>query len=104
MFTDFAKWLLDLLIAFLGWFFDCLKSFLFNFAEILFNWVISKIESISFGLTGYPLDLQWTSDFYSSLNFFCPINETIAILSVLLMLWISCWVLKVVLKAIPTVY
>ena len=44
------------------------------------------------------------SEYLSWANYFLPITEFISLLQVLLGLWLSILVLKIVLKVIPTIY
>ena len=82
---------------------SALWAFFTGFYEWVFNELVSLIQSVLNGL-GFDVSLQWAPEFWANLNFFFPVNETLAMLTVVFVFWLSCWLLKVTLKIIPTIY
>ena len=82
---------------------SALWSFFAEFYEWAFNQLVSLIQTTLNSL-GFDCSLQWASSFWANFNFFFPVNETFAMLTVVFVFWLSCFSVKVFLKLFPTVY
>lgn len=76
-----------------------------NFPFIHIFWCGFAVSWIACVITsGFDLSLSWAIDFWSTLNYFFPVNESLAMLTVVYAYWLTCFLIKVTLKAVPTVY
>jgi hypothetical protein len=48
--------------------------------------------------------VEWSDSFHTTINCFLPLNELLGVLTVLLTVWVTCLIIKVTLKLIPTIY
>ena len=87
-FHSFGSWVWSFFVEFFQWLFD-------KFVNIIQNLLSS---------CGLNVDLMWTTEIFNTVNYFFPLNETLAIVSVFFALWLSILGVKIVLKLIPTVY
>lgn len=88
--------MLDFLVSGLKWFF-------INFGQ----WVFDKATNLIFPAinnSGFNSGGLWVRDFWNDLNYFVPVNETLSIFTVLLSVWLTFFLIKIILKLIPTVY
>lgn len=97
------KYLFDLLKEFLEALVTYFWKFFTEFYEKAFTEFILLIES-SIEKTGNHTDLSWTLDIYESINFFFPLNESLALLTVYLTIWWVVFYTKLALKLFPGVY
>ncbi|MPM43021.1 hypothetical protein SDC9_89693 [bioreactor metagenome] len=92
LFVDLGKIIFDAI----SWFFSSFYSFMIESISALINSVLRSMD--------LPYGVGWLPEFYAYANFFFPLNELLALLSVLFGVWISVLVLKIILKAIPTLW
>lgn len=81
-------------------------SFWWFFTEF-YSWVVDGITSLinsALSHFGYNVTVDWIPEVYSTINFFVPLNELLSMLSILFLFWVYIFVLKIVLKAIPTLW
>lgn len=97
---DYIGRLLKELLRSLG---SALWSFFTEFYDWAFSQLISLIQD-ALGLVGIDSSFQWATDFWNTLNFFFPVNEGLAMLTVVFAVWSVCYVIKISLKLIPTIY
>jgi hypothetical protein len=82
-------------------------SGLWWFFTEFYGWVWNQISPlITDALSGLGINVSYdfTDQLYSHINFFFPLNEFFAVLTVLFSLWLALFTLKIVLKLIPTIY
>jgi len=101
--SGFIAWIWDCVVAFGVWLFDKFKWFLFDFGQWAWEYIIDSVQKV-LDFSGYDLNLQWGAEFYANINYFFPLNELIATIVFCFTFWLACFVIKVILKAIPTVY
>lgn len=95
-FVDFFKSLGDLL-------YDSLHYFFFKLRDDLGAFIFTVIEDSIDGAFGHGSTV-WVTDIYNTINFFVPLDFLMSTLLVLLSVWSSILIVKVLLKIIPTVY
>jgi len=72
-----------------------------------YSWLVQNASSLitsALGQLNLPYNFDWAPELYQTANFFFPLNELFAIATVLFTFWLVIWVLKIVLKAIPTLW
>lgn len=80
----------------LSWFFTSFYGFMIEKVSVLLSAVLQGLN--------LPYGVSWLPEFYQYANFFFPLNELLAIATVLFGFWLTIFVLKIVLKAIPTLW
>lgn len=109
---------LKTLLGFIAKFFEGIFELFKKIAEIIFDahvwffrkfyeWLISSLSSPInevFSSLDLPYEFSWSSELYSTINFFVPLNEALAICSAVFIFWFGLFVLKIILKLIPSVY
>ena len=91
------------IVAFGDWLIDSACNLVIDFA----TWVKDDIFSPAFDLIASNPFGNWVvmqSEYLSWANYFLPITEMIVLLQILLGVWLSILVIKIVLKIIPTIY
>lgn len=99
--------MLDYIGQLLKEFLENLGSWIWKFFTEFFQWAFAKFVVLIQGLInnlGFNLNFSWATDAFNYVNYFFPLNETLAFASVFLALWLSILGIKIVLKLIPTVY
>lgn len=93
----------DAIVAFGDWILDSCINLAVDFATWAKDDVLTPyLQLITDNPFGQFVVMQ--SEYLSWANYFLPITEFISLLQVLLGLWLSILVLKIVLKVIPTIY
>lgn len=82
---------------------SCTKGVFNDFTDMISTQSVALIQTT---ITSCGLDSSgmWTTEFLNKLNFFFPVNETLVILNVLFLFWLSVLGVKITLKLIPGVY
>lgn len=95
-FTDFVLMLAGIIFKAAWWFFTEFYSWFFEHLSAMIMDVLSS--------AGLNLDLSIATTTFAYLNYFMPLNETLAMLTMLFIFWCSLFVLKIILKLIPWIY
>ena len=82
---------------------DAIIWFFTEFFDFVFSQIGSLFDS-AFSLLNLPYEFEWVDEILQTINFFVPFSELLAISSVMLLFWLNLFIIKVVLKAFPTVY
>lgn len=97
------QWFIDLILNLPALIFKAAWWFFTEFYGWFFDQITPMLESALSG-AGFNVDLSFASTTFAYLNFFMPLNETLALLTMLFVFWSGLFVLKVILKLIPTIY
>ncbi len=93
----------DLFIQLLDGLKDVLWAFFTEFGNWLFETIIGMIQT-TMDTCGQTINITWAVDYWNNVNYFVPISELTSMLSIVFSVWITCFSLKVILKALPFVY
>ena len=94
--TDFLLFIPSLIFKAAWWFFT-------EFYSWFFNQLTPLIQS-ALASAGFNVDLSMATTTFAYLNYFMPLNETLALLTMLFLFWCGLFVLKIILKLIPWIY
>jgi len=101
--SDFCNFLIDLFLSLLGLICDAIWWFFTSF----YTWVVAAvsplIEAVLVRL-GFDVEPGAFLDFWVTMNFFVPLNETLSLLYIVFGFWVQVLLIKITLKLIPTVY
>lgn len=93
----------DWLVNAFTWLGELIMWFFNSFYEWAFNVVVSLISSALPASYG-PGVAEFSTTFYSNVNFFFPLNELFALLTVLFTVWLSIFTARIILKLIPGIW
>lgn len=113
----FLKGLFEYLVDFLEDILEFFSGFFSSLGQLLvdsFFWSFTKLSELladsvlklvtlcleSFGVE----NTLWVTEIYETMNFFVPLNELFSVLLMCMVFWMQVFVVKIVLKAIPTIY
>jgi hypothetical protein len=97
------QWLADLLVSCVEWTVNAIWFFFTQF----YSWAFEHLSVLicsALDSSGISLNAKFATEYYELLNYFFPLNEGLAMMTVLLSLWAGIWLVKVILKLIPTIY
>lgn len=97
------QWLADLLVSMVEWIPQALWFFFTEFYSYFSEFCFNAIATV-LNFAGINFSVPFAVDVYEQINYCFPLNEGFALLTLIMLLWFSIWIIKIVLKAIPTVY
>lgn len=112
---EFGNWLGSLLKGIFDFALEALKTCVQYLCDF-FKWFFYELQQIAWdtfmSLAGqvfkdnpYAVSaVEWSDNFHTTMNCFLPLNEFFAVVTVLLTVWVTCLIIKVTLKLIPTIY
>ena len=86
----------SIIVEAIRWFFRTFYGWAFGGVSTLLNEVFSSVE--------VPYSLRFAAEIYTTINYFVPLNELLIISGLVFLTWFTYFIVKVILKIIPTIY
>lgn len=102
--SDVCSWVISLILSLFGAIGQFISFTIGRIFEFYRDQVLVLIGGVLAELPGYAQYSQMSDWLYLNLNMILPLSEAFGCAIALFHLWILCWLLKIILKLIPTIY